>query len=129
MLSKVLIVDDSVAIHQTYKITLAKYKCSVLTALGGQEGLNLLASNPDVDLFIVDMYMPRISGAEFIKKVKEQEAYQNIPIIAVISKGQGEESGEAVQLAEGILTKPLTSTDIHEAIDSLFPQAVLESKT
>jgi len=129
LLSKILVVDDSAPLHQIYRITLVRYKCPVLTALNGQEGLNQLASNPDINLLIVDMHMPHMNGLEFIKKVKEQEAFKNIPIIMVFSKGQEKEWQEAIQLAEGLLIKPFTSTEIHAAVEKLISQAVLDSKT
>ena len=128
-LSKILVVDDSAPLHQIYQITLVRYKCPVLTALNGQKGLNQLASNPDVNLLIVDMHMPHMSGLEFIKRVKEQEAFNNIPIIAVISKGQEQVWQEALQLAEGLLIKPFTSSEIHATVGRLISQSVLESKT
>ncbi len=70
-----------------------------------------------------------MNGLEFIKRVKKQEAFKNIPIIVVFSKGQEVEWREAIQLAEGLLIKPFTSTEIHEVVVKLFSQAVLESKT
>ena len=129
MINKILIVDDSAAIHQTYQMTLARYKGLVLTALSGVEGLNLLASNPDVDLLIVDMNMPHMSGIEFIKRVKEQEAFNSVPIIAVIMKEKEGDSQEARQLSQGILKKPFTSGEIHLEIGRLFPEGVGEAKT
>jgi two-component system, chemotaxis family, chemotaxis protein CheY len=128
MINKILVVDDSVALHHIYKITLVRYKCAILSALNGAAGLNQLAINPDINLLIVDIHMPRMNGLEFIKCVKEQEAFKNVPIIAVISKGKEDEWREALQLAEGLLKKPFTSTEIHSAVLKLFPQAVLESK-
>lgn len=129
VLKKILIVDNSAARHQIYQITLVRYKCSVLSALTGQDGLNQLASNPDVNILFVDMHMPRMNGLDFIKRVKEQEAFKDIPIIAVFSRGQEEEWQEAFQLAQGILKKPFTSTEIHAAVASLIAQAVLEPQT
>jgi CheY-like chemotaxis protein len=128
MINKILVVDDSSALHQIYQITLVRYKCPVLPALSGQEGLNQLAINPDINLIIVDMHMPRMNGLEFIRRVKDQVACQNIPIIAVFSKGQDVMWQEALQIAEGVLSKPFTSTEIHKAVLNLFPQAVLASK-
>ena len=128
MINKILVVDDSAALHQIYQITLARYKSPVLPALSGEAGLNQLAINPDINLLIVDMHMPHMNGLEFIKRVKEQEACQNIPIIVVFSKGQDVMWQEAIQLTEGLLTKPFTSTEIHKAVLKLFPQAVPESK-
>lgn len=131
MLKKILVVDDSAAIHQIYQITLARYKCSVLSALNGQEGLNQLALNPDINLLIVDMHMqPHMSGLEFINRVKEQEAFNKITIIAVLLRAKdGEDSKKVLNLAEGILKKPFTSREIHLEIERLFPESVLEPKT
>jgi two-component system, chemotaxis family, chemotaxis protein CheY len=128
MINKILVVDDSAALHHIYQITLVRYKCPVLPALSGEAGLNQLAINPDINLLIVDMHMPHMNGLEFIKRVKEQEACQNIPIIVVFSKGQDVMWREALELAGGVLTKPFTSTEIHKAVVKLFPQAVPESK-
>jgi len=110
---------------------LARYKCPILSALNGQEGLNKLALNPDVNLLIVDMHMqPHMSGLEFINRVKEQEAFNNIPIIAVILRAKDEEESQKVlHLADGILKKPFTSREIHWEIERLFPESVLEPKT
>jgi len=117
-LNKILIVDDSAGIHQIYQITLARYKCPILTALNGLDGLSILAQNPDVNLLIVDMNMLRMNGLEFIWRVKEHEAFSNIPIIAVMSRVQNEDWQEAIQLAAGVLIKPFTSTEIHAAVAS-----------
>jgi len=128
VLKKILVVDDSIALHQIYQITLARYKCPVLTALNGQEGLHKLTQNPDISLLIVDMHMPHMSGIEFINSVKEQEALKNIPIISVILKAK-DSTIEAHRLADGILRKPFTSTEIHQEIERLFPDSILKPKT
>ncbi len=123
-LFKVIVVDDSAALQQTYKITLLRYKCHVIPALSGQEGLNLLAENPDTSLLIVDINMPHMNGFEFIKKVKEYDAYSNIPIIIVSTRGKEDDAEEALAIAQGNLIKPFTSNEVHTLIESLFPQAV-----
>jgi CheY-like chemotaxis protein len=122
-LVKVLVVDDSAALQQTYKYTLLRYKCEILSALGGKEGLNSLASNPDTNLLIVDINMPHMSGFEFIKKVKEQEDYSNIPIIIVSTRKREDDAKEALAFAQGNLIKPFTSNEVHTLIESLFPQS------
>ncbi len=125
-LAKVLVVDDSAARQQTYKVALSRYKCEVISALCTQEGLNYLASNPDTDLVIVDIKKPRMNGLEFIKKVKEQRPYGYIPIIIVstsIKEQYAEDDAkEALAFAQGNLIKPFTSTEFHSLIEGLFPQ-------
>ncbi len=121
-LKKVLIIDDSAQIHQVYRIMLNRYKCEVITTLDGQKGLNQLTSNPGVDLLIVDMQMPAMSGMEFIRRVKAQNAYGHIPIIAVSSGGMDIDGRGTVSCAQGNLRKPFTSTELPSAIGKIFPQ-------
>lgn len=125
MLSKVLIVDDSEPLHQIYKVTLRRYKCEIITALSREEGLQKLTESAGVNLILLDMNMSlsRISGLEFIKKVKEHEAYANIPIISVTTRGKSY-SQEALAMVEGTLVKPFTSNELHGVIENISPQAV-----
>jgi CheY-like chemotaxis protein len=119
-LLKVLVVDDSAVLQRTYKVTLSRYECQIIPALSGQAGLNFLASNPDTNLLIVDIKMPHMNGLEFIKKVREQAAFSNIPIIIVSTRGKEDDAKEALAFAQG----NLTSNEVHTLIKSLFPQTV-----
>ena len=119
MQNKVIVVDDSAPLHQIYKIILMRYKFDVIPALSGQEGLDKLAQHPDVNFLIVDLAMPRMSGLEFIRKVKEQEGLNNIPIIVVTSRGGENDAEEACAFAQGNLNKPFTSNELHALIEKL----------
>lgn len=66
---KILYVDD----EPNNLILLAKLfrkKYNVLQAISGEEGLEVLAGNPDVKVVISDMNMPGMNGIEFISKAK-----------------------------------------------------------
>ena len=125
MLNKILVVDDSEPLHQVYKVTLRRYKCETITALSREEGLEKLTEHTGVDLILLDMNMlrSRISGLEFIQKVKAQEAYRNIPIIIVTTRGEDYPT-EALALTEGNLVKPFISREVHSLIEKLLPHAV-----
>jgi CheY-like chemotaxis protein len=125
MLNRVLIIDDSEPLHQNYKMTLRRYKCETITALKREEGLEKLTEHPDVNLILVDMNMSlsRLSGLEFIKKVREQEACADIPIVIVTTRGK-DYAEEALAFAAANLIKPFTSSEVHRLIETLFPQTV-----
>ncbi len=124
--TKIIVVDDSAALQQIYRLTLSRYKCPVISALSGREGLDSLAGNPDTNLLIVDLEMPQMSGLEFIRKVKEQEAYRNIPVITISTKATKEsDAKEALALAQGNIIKPFTSNEVHRLIESLSPQTAI----
>jgi two-component system, chemotaxis family, chemotaxis protein CheY len=122
MLKKIFIVDDSEPLHQIYKVTVKRYKCETVAALRREDGLTKLADHPDVDLIIVDLNMPlsRMTALEFIRNVKAQEQYANIPIIAVTTRGKNY-AQEALALSAGNLVKPFTSNELHSVIEKILP--------
>jgi two-component system chemotaxis response regulator CheY len=130
-LNKVLIVDDSEPLHQIYKVTLKRYKCAIITALHREAGLKKLTENPDVNLILIDMKMPtsRMSGTEFIKTVKEQAAFKDIPIVVVSTSGKDDNIQDAIALGQGHLSKPFTSNEVHALIEKLFPFSKPDGKT
>ena len=122
MLKKVLVIDDSALIHQMYKMVLMRYKCTIVNALNGQEGLDKLAKNADINLVLLDINMPVMNGLDFIKKVKEVGTYNHIPIIVVSTEGKEEDTMKAHSLgAKGYVKNPFQPSDLHALIDKLYP--------
>ncbi len=122
MLKKVLVIDDSALIHQMYKMVLMRYKCAIIDALNGQEGLEKLEKNPDTSLVLLDINMPVMNGIEFIKKVKELGKYDSIPIIMVSTEGKEEDTMRGLALgAKGYVKKPFQPSDLHALIEKLYP--------
>jgi two-component system chemotaxis response regulator CheY len=124
MLKKVLVIDDSALIHQMYKMVLMRYRCAIVDALNGQEGLEKLQKHPDASLILLDINMPVMNGIEFIKKLKELEKYNNIPIIMVSTEGKEEDTMRGLALgAKGYVKKPFQPSDLHMIIEKLYPTA------
>lgn len=124
MLKKVLVVDDSALIHQMYKMVLMRYRCEIVQALNGQEGLDKLEKHPDVGMMLVDINMPLMNGLEFIQKVKALKKYDAIPIIIVSTEGKEEDTKRGLDLgAKGYVKKPFQPSDLHSLISKLFGAA------
>ena len=122
MLKKVLIVDDSALIHQMYKMMLMRYRCTIVDAQNGQDGLDKLAKHPDIGLVLLDINMPVMNGLEFIKKVKALGTHTHIPIIIVSTEGKEEDTKRGIDLgARGYVTKPVNAGDLHALIETLIP--------
>jgi CheY-like chemotaxis protein len=66
--TKVLVVDDSKLLHRMYEMML-KGKTLVF-ALDGIEAIERLGEHPDVDLVLLDINMPRMSGLECLAHLK-----------------------------------------------------------
>lgn len=124
MLKKVIVIDDSALIHQMYKMVLMRYKCEIIAAQNGQEGLEKLAKNPDADLILLDINMPLMNGLEFIKKVREIGKYDHVPIVIVSTEGKEEDTMRGLALgAKGYVKKPFQPSDMHALIEKLYPTA------
>lgn len=82
----ILIVDDS-----KLNLTIAQnvlrennIQCDILLAETGEQALDILASKP-VDIVLLDIVMPGISGVEVVKKIRSEERYQNINVVMLTS--------------------------------------------
>ena len=81
---KILIVDDSTTMRRIIKNLLIKSGYSdILEAGDGQEALEVLEGNTDVGLILTDWNMPRMTGIDFVKKVRGDERFGRVPIIMV----------------------------------------------
>ena len=88
MSKTVLIVDDSKTVRNLVAFIMKKEGFKVVTAEDGLDGLEKLYSAEKIDLIISDINMPRMDGFTFIKSVREQEAYRDIPIVVLSTEGQ-----------------------------------------
>jgi two-component system alkaline phosphatase synthesis response regulator PhoP len=79
-MTRILVIDDELAITELLEAMLADEGYQVLTASNGQEGLERLAALP-VDLIICDIMMPVMDGRDFCRAVQGHEQYQRIPIV------------------------------------------------
>nr|WP_321256906.1 response regulator [uncultured Pseudodesulfovibrio sp.] len=88
MSKHILIVDDSKTVRNLVAFIMKKEGFKVTTAEDGLDGLEKLYSLTEVDLIVSDVNMPRMDGLTFIKTVREQAAYRDIPIVVLSTEGQ-----------------------------------------
>jgi two-component system chemotaxis response regulator CheY len=108
MSKHILIVDDSKTIRNLVAFIMKKEGFKVTMAEDGMDGLEKLYSSPDhVDLIISDINMPRMDGFTFIKTVREQEAYRDVPIVVLSTEGKEHDIQQGLQLGANLyMVKP-----------------------
>src|SRR6056297_1144259 len=107
MARHILIVDDSKTVRNLVAFIMKREGFRISTAEDGLDGLEKLYSNPDIDLIICDVNMPRMDGFTYIKTVREQEAYRDLPIIVLSTEGQEQDIQEGLTLGANLyLVKP-----------------------
>ncbi|WP_027179051.1 response regulator [Maridesulfovibrio bastinii] len=103
----ILIVDDSKTVRNLVAFIMKKEGFKVTTAEDGLDGLEKLYSSEGVDLIISDVNMPRMDGFTYIKTVREQDAYKDIPIIVLSTEGQERDIQTGLSLGANLyMVKP-----------------------
>lgn len=87
MTRSVLIVDDSEFVRNYHSAILRDARFQVITAGDGVEALEKLFTHR-CDLVLTDINMQRMDGYEFIRRVRAEKQYQQIPIVIISTDGQ-----------------------------------------
>jgi diguanylate cyclase (GGDEF)-like protein len=109
---KVLLVDDQLPVLKYFKSTMIEYGIEVKTALSAKLMLQDLA-NFTPDIFIIDVFMPEISGIELAKLLRQIEKYDRTPIIFLSSEISLELKIEALEVGcDDLLPKDISPDDL-----------------
>jgi CheY-like chemotaxis protein len=95
---------------------------NVVSAMNGQEALELLDRGVQVDMVLTDLSMPVLDGYQAAQLIRERVGYQDLPIVAVTGYAMSQEKSSA--LAAGCneyLTKPFRQSELLEVVARLLP--------
>lgn len=105
---KVLLVDDDMRNIYALSATLEEWGCETLVANNGQESLDLLAANPDADIVLMDIMMPEMDGYEAMRRIRAQECFKKLPILALTAKAMRDDRAKCIEAgANDYITKPV----------------------
>ncbi len=105
---KILIVEDDMRTMFAMSKLLASHGVNPVKAADGQQALTLLDAQPDVDLVLLDMMMPVMDGYEAAQRIRSQERFGNLPIIALTAKAMKEDRQKCIDAgATDYLSKPV----------------------
>lgn len=83
----IVIADDEPHVLRSLEFILKKQGYRVITATNGEEALNrVLENNPD--LVFLDIQMPKMDGNTVLRKLREEEKFQDLYIVMITAKGQ-----------------------------------------
>ena len=118
MAKKILLIDDSEFILESTSTLLMFEGYDVITANGGQEGIDL-AKKELPDLIICDVSMPGLSGYDVVTAIRAEATTMTIPFIFLTAFTEKTKMREGMEKgADDYLTKPFTKKELIAAIDS-----------
>ncbi|WP_114416496.1 response regulator transcription factor [Marinospirillum perlucidum] len=122
-MAKVLVVDDEPNIVLSLEFLMQQAGFSVLTAEDGETALQKVEQeNPD--LLLLDISLPGISGFEVLEKLRNQDAYRQLPIIMLTAHGREVEKEKGMALgADDYVTKPFSTQQLVNQVKNLLDPA------
>lgn len=118
---KILIVDDEAKMRKIVKDFLVKKDYIVLEAGNGEEAMDIIYEDKNIDLVILDVMMPKMDGWETCKEIRK---ISTVPIIMLTAKD--DESDELLGYNLGIdeyITKPFSPKILVARIDAILRRA------
>jgi CheY-like chemotaxis protein/acyl carrier protein len=85
MPKKILVVDDDRYLVEVYRRALAQEGYEVSCTYDGKEGLEVLKANPQVDLIVLDLKMPKMTGDEFLKVIRGDPTLKDAKVLVMSS--------------------------------------------
>lgn len=112
----VLVADDEPHIGRIIKMKLEQGPFRVTLAYDGQEALDFVMGEEQVDLVVLDVMMPRLSGLDVLRRIREQERFNALPCIILTAGGDAKHERDALELgATKFITKPFSPKKLYAA--------------
>lgn len=123
-MKKLLVLEDEEAIRAFVVLNLKRAGYDIIEAASGEEALEKYDQNPDIDIAVLDVMLPGISGIEVCKTLRASN--QKIGIIMLTAKAQETDKVEGLMSgADDYLAKPFSPLELIVRVDSLYRRVQL----
>jgi CheY-like chemotaxis protein/signal transduction histidine kinase/HAMP domain-containing protein len=110
---KVLVVDDDVRNIFALSSVLERHGMSVVTAGNGQDAIDKVAGDSDIDLVLMDIMMPGMDGYDTIRAIRASPDLQALPIVALTAKAMKGDREKCLEAgASDYLAKPVVTDQL-----------------
>jgi signal transduction histidine kinase/serine phosphatase RsbU (regulator of sigma subunit) len=110
---KILIVDDEPVNLQVVANFLSLQHYNIVQATSGLEAIGLIEDGLKPDTILLDVMMPRMTGYEVTKKLREKWQLSELPILLLTAKNQIEDLVTGLEVgANDYLTKPVSKDEL-----------------
>lgn len=120
----VLVADDEPYLGRIVQMKLEDERYRVSLVDNGRAALELLEGEEVVDVVLLDILMPGMTGMEVLERVRTLPHRAETPVIVLTAKGQDTDRAEALSLgAVDFFTKPFSPKKLTARLNELMPEA------
>ena len=119
---KVLVVDDNQDVRELIVHILNADGFHVYAAIDGENALAILNSNP-VDLVLLDVMMPGMSGLDVLKEIRtgSNKKIREVPVMMITAMSSTDDVDQALAIgANSYVVKPFRGTTIREKVRKIL---------
>jgi two-component system nitrogen regulation response regulator NtrX len=128
MTATILIVDDEKNIRRTLEMVLEGAGFRTMGAETAEAGLAIIESN-EIDLVILDVRLPKMSGVEALERLRKDPATQKLPVLMISGHASVAEAVHAVHLgATDFFEKPLDRDRVVVSVRNALRTSQLQSE-
>ena len=114
---RILAVDDEPDLRSLLRILLKNRGYEVLEAASGQEAVDIVRSEPRIDLVIMDIMMPGLNGVQACAEIRK---FSTVPMLFLTAKSQLADKAEAYASGgDDYLAKPFSQNELMMKVESL----------
>ena len=117
----ILVVDDEFSVAEVLQSVLVDAGHEVVTAVNGQQGLELLGKTRP-DMVLLDFMMPIMDGPAMLKAMKAHPAYRNVPAVVMSSLPESAVAAAARGLYAAFLRKPFKLAAVTNTVKTVLGQ-------
>lgn len=119
--NKVLVVEDDKNINEVVSEYLKESGYEVIAAADGNAALDIINSNSNIDMFILDIMLPHVSGLDLLKIIKGMDEFSETPVVMLTALNDEYTQIKSFDgLADDYITKPFSPRVLVKRVQALF---------
>src|SRR5579871_4097869 len=128
-MAHILVAEDERDIRELINFTLMFAGHTVTLAANGADAVEkataALANNSKPDLIMMDVRMPKLTGYEACRQLKQLEAFKDTPVVFLSAKGQDEEIQTGMNVgAAAYILKPFSPDDLTRRVADILANGI-----
>ncbi|MGJ3240632.1 MAG: response regulator [Anaerolineae bacterium] len=117
----ILVIDDDPALQRLVIALLQRAGLETLSAIDAHQAKEHLQRDPLPDLILLDLMLPEISGIQFLKQIRADERYNDVPVIILSALADPEQIREGLESgADRYLTKPYLANNLIKTVREIL---------
>jgi CheY-like chemotaxis protein len=110
---KILVVDDDARNIFALTSVLENHEMEVVSATSGKGAIDLIQSDPDLSLVLMDIMMPDMDGYETMREIRRRPEFRTLPIVALTAKAMKGDREKCLDAgASDYIAKPVNTDQL-----------------